>query len=504
MTAGGSSVTGRALDRRILALAIPAVGALLADPLLGVVDTAVAGRVSVTALGALGLGTAILGAGTWIFNFLVFGTTSAVARAAGAGRDDLAGRRVVHATAVAVVLGVVVAAVVGLLAEPIVRASGAVDELVEPTAAYLRVRAVGLPFVLVAMVGHGAFRGVEDTRTPLVVVVIANLLNATLDIVLVVFGDGGLTGIAWATVAAEVLAVVLLGVLIGRTGLELRGHGLPTRGEVGDLLRVSRDVVLRTGGLVGGLLLVAAAAARVDTATAAAHQVLYQVFIFAAFLQDSLAVAGQALVGNAIGRGDEGFAQQLMRRLLRWGVGLGVVTAALLLSLGGVLPGLLTDDATVIAVAGSAWMIAALVQLPGGVAFVLDGVLMGAEDWAYLRTWTVVAAVGAGLAAQAVPGLGGGLPALWWCVVGMMVVRAGSLALRVRRDDWLDPMARASATAPDAIGGTGTGGTDTGGTEVVPAPADSSAAADQAAVLDATRVGDAAATTDADRDRPGQ
>lgn len=440
------AVTGRQLDRRILALAVPAVGALLADPLLGVVDTAVAGRVSVTALGALGLGTALLGAGTWIFNFLVYGTTSAVARAAGAGRDDLAGRRVVHATAVAVALGVVVAVVVGTLAEPIVRLSGAVEDLVAPTAEYLRVRAVGLPFVLVAMVGHGAFRGVEDTRTPLVVVVVANVLNATLDIVLVVLGDAGLTGIAWATVAAEVTAVVMLGSLIRRTGLELRGHGLPSRTEALDLLRVSRDVVLRTGGLVGGLLLVAAAAARVDAATAAAHQVLYQVFIFSAFLQDSLAVAGQALVGNALGRDDDAHALRLTRRLLGWGVGLAMATAGLLLVLGGSLPRVLSDDATVLAVVGSAWAIGALVQLPGGIAFVLDGVLMGAEDWAYLRTWTLVAAVGAGVAAQAVPGLGGGLPALWWCVVGMMVVRAASLLWRVRGDAWLDPTGRRSAS----------------------------------------------------------
>lgn len=440
-------VTGRQLDRRIFALAVPAVGALLADPLLGVVDTAVAGRVSITALGALGLGTALLSAGTWVFNFLVFGTTSAVARAAGAGRDDLAGRRVVHATAVAAVLGVVVAVLVYVGAEWLVRVSGAVDELVEPAAAYLRVRAVGLPLVLVAMVGHGAFRGVGDTRTPLVVVVIANVVNATLDVVLVVLGDGGLTGIAWATVAAEAIAVVLLALLIRRTGLQLQGHGLPTRSEVGVLLRVSRDVVLRTGGLVGGLLLVAVAAARIDAATAAGHQVLYQVFILAAFAQDSLAIAGQSLVGNALGREDRDLARRLTRRLLGWGTGLGLVIGAALLVLGGIVPRLLTDDAAVLAVVGSAWAIGALVQVPGGVAFVLDGVLMGAEDWAYLRTWTIVAAGAAGLVAQAVPALGGGLPALWWCVIGMMVVRAGSLLLRVRGDAWTRPEERTGATA---------------------------------------------------------
>ena len=151
-------------------------------------------------------------------------------------------------------------------------------------------------------------------------------------------------------------------------------------------------------------------------------------------------------MGNAIGRGDEPQALRLTRRLLGWGVGLAVTTAGLLLALGGVLPRLLTDDAAVVAVVGSAWAIGALVQLPGGIAFVLDGVLMGAEDWAYLRTWTVVAAISAGVAAQVVPTLGGGLPALWWCVVGMMVVRAGSLLVRVRGDAWLDPGGRRSAS----------------------------------------------------------
>ena len=94
--------------------------------------------------------------------------------------------------------------------------------LVAPAASYLRVRAVGLPFVLVGMVGHGAFRGVGNTRTPLlVVVVVPTSSTPALDVVLVVLGDGGLVGIAWATVAAEVIAVVLLAALVRRTGLEL-------------------------------------------------------------------------------------------------------------------------------------------------------------------------------------------------------------------------------------------------------------------------------------------
>ncbi len=428
--------TRREIDRRVVALAVPAVGALIADPLLGIVDTAVAGRVSVGALGALGLGTSLLAAATWIFNFLIVGTTTSVARAVGAGDLRAAGRRAVHAAWIAGALGVAVGLVLLAGAELFVRATGAVDTLVEPATTYLRIRAVGLPFVLLGMVGHGTLRGVGDTRTPLAVVVVANLVNVALDVALV-FGLGaGLAGVAWATVAAEVVAVLMFVAVRGRTGLDLHGHGRPSRPEVRAMLVVSRDVVLRTGGLLLGLLLIATAAAGVDAATAAGHQVLFQTYIVAAFVQDSVAVAGQTMVGNALGRGELALADVMVRRLTRWGLVLGVVTAAVLLPLGAVLPRLLTGDAAVLGVIAAAWTVAALAQVPGGVAFVLDGVLMGADDWAYLRTWTVIAAVSAGLAAQLAVSAGGGLVVLWWCVVGMTVVRAVSLLARVRSGGW--------------------------------------------------------------------
>jgi Na+-driven multidrug efflux pump len=385
--------TTRQIDRRVVALAIPAVGALIADPLLGVVDTAVAGRVSVTALGALGLGTALLTAGTWIFNFLVVGTTTSVARAMGAGDAEAAGRRVAHAAWIAAGLGLVVGAALLVGADLFVRTTGAVDALVDPAVTYMRIRAVGLPFILLGMVGHGALRGVGDTRTMLAV--------------------------------------------RRRAGLLLSGHGRPNRAAVRAMFVVSRDVVLRTGGLLLGLLLIATAAARVDIATAAGHQVLFQIYLLTAFVQDSVAVAGQTMIGTALGRGDAVGTQAIVRRLTGWGVVLGVGSAAGLLSLGGILPPVLTDDPAALAAIAAAWTVASIAQLPGGVAFVLDGVLMGADDWAYLRTWTVTAALGAGLAAQLVTMSGGGLRGLWWCVVGMTVVRAISLLLRVRSGGWV-------------------------------------------------------------------
>jgi putative MATE family efflux protein len=424
------------IDRRILALALPAVVTLAADPLLGLVDTAVVGRLGAAELGGLGLAVAVLTAVSWIFNFLVFGTTSTVARAVGAGDRAAAGERVSHAAQVAVVLGVTVGALLLAAAPRLLSALGAVDELLDPAVAYLRVRAVGVPLLLLGYVGHGAFRGVSDTRTPLGIVVVANVVNAALTFLLVFPLGFGITGAAWATVVAEAITVGAFAVLLGRTGLPLAGHGVPGRRQLRALVVVSRDLFLRTGGLLLGLLAITAAAARTGAVTAAGHQVLYQTFLLVSFLMDGFAIAGQALVGTALGAGRDAEARQVARRLLRWGIGGGAVIGALLLAGSGVLPRVLTDDAAVLAAVATTWWFAALGHLINGPVFALDGVLMGAEDFAYLRTWTVLAAVVGGVGGQLSATAGGGLLGLWVAVQAMMLVRLLSLVLRVRGTAW--------------------------------------------------------------------
>jgi putative MATE family efflux protein len=429
-------VSTTSIHRRILALAIPAVVTLAADPLLGLVDTAVVGRLGAPELGGLGLAVAVLTAVSWIFNFLVFGTTSTVARAVGAGDREAAGRRVSHAAQVALALGVAVGALLLVAAPQLLAALGAVDELLDPAVTYLRVRAVGVPLLLLGYVGHGAFRGVSDTRTPLGIVIVANVVNAGLTFLLV-FGFGfGIAGAAWATVAAEAITVAAFAVLLGRTRLPLVGHGRPGRRQLLALVVVSRDLFLRTGGLLLGLLAITSAAARTGAVTAAGHQVLYQTFLLVSFLMDGFAIAGQALVGTALGAGREHEARQVARHLLRWGVGGGAVIGALLLAGSGVLPRVLTDDPAVLAVVATTWWFAALGHLLNGPVFALDGVLMGAEDFAYLRTWTVLAAVVGGVGGQLAATFGGGLFGLWVAVQAMMLVRLLSLVLRVRGAAW--------------------------------------------------------------------
>ncbi|MEX1165159.1 MAG: MATE family efflux transporter [Nitriliruptor sp.] len=447
----------RRRHRHILTLAVPAVGTLVADPLLGLVDTAVVGRLGAAQLGGLGLAVGVLTALSWVFNFLVFGTTSTVARAVGAGDRHAAGRRVQHAGQVAAVIGVVIGLVLLLGAPALVHAFGAVDELVDPAVTYLRIRAVGVPFLLLGYVGHGAFRGVSDTRTPLLVALVANVINAALTYVLAIPLGFGLTGAAWATVVAEVVVVVCFAVLLGRTGLPIAGHGRPGAVELRALVVVSRDLFLRTGGLVLGLLAVTAAAARVGAVTAAGHQVLYQTFLLVSFLMDGFAIAGQAIVGTSLGAGRLDEARAYGRDLVRWGIGGGAVVALVLVAGRDLLPRLLTDDPAVLGVIGTAWVVAAVAHVVNGPVFALDGVLMGAEDFAYLRTWTVIAAVVGGVAGQLVPVVGGGLLGLWLAIEALMVIRLVSLVLRVRGDAWGRPGAAlvTGPPGPSSSGGRG-------------------------------------------------
>ena len=440
--------TSRARRRMLLQLAIPATLTLMAEPILGVVDTAIAGRIGTVELGALGLATSLLAGLTWVFNFLVFGTTSTVSQALGRGDREAAGRRVAHAAVVAVVIGVVAAVLIAVLAEPIVRVAGAVDDLVDPTVDYLRVRAVGVPFMLVAFVGHGAFRGAGDTRRPLLVVVAANLVNLGLNIVLV-FGLGwDLIGIAAATVAAEVITAAWLGAMAtSRLGFDLSGHGLPDRRQVAALAVVSRDLFLRTAALVGAIAVISAAAARVGTETAAAHQVIWQVYLLLSFLLDGLAVASQTIMGRAAGARDRALLRATVTDSIRWALAVGAVLGVVLVAGQDVFVAVFTDDRAVAALVATAWWLPAVAMPLHALVFVLDGLLMGAEDYGFIRTWTVTGSVLGAVMAQVGVSMGGGLLWLWISYEVVMLLRGVPMLLRSRTDGWLpdDPATMADA-----------------------------------------------------------
>lgn len=411
--------------RAIAALSLPALGSLAADPILSLVDTAFVGRLGAVPLAALGVDTALFAFAFSIFNFLAYATTPMVAQARGRGDVAGAGLIVRRAVALAFGLGALSTAVLWVLAEPLVRLMQAAPEVVDPAVSYLRIRAFAVIALLVITAANGAYRGFKNTRTPLYVTVAVNGLNALLDWWFIFGLDLGLEGAALATVAAQWIGAAVFLWLLRRVG---RRESWPTERirliDLRPFASVGGVLVLRTLMLMLSLTIAAAAAARIGTIEVAAHQVVAQLWFLLAMIVDALAIAAQALVAELEGAEDRGGVRALSDRLLRWGVGVGVLLG-LAIGLGGhVLAPLFTTDPLVQDAIRSVLLIAGAMQPVAAWVFVADGVFL-----ARLRMRLLAISTGAGLTGVVAVlaltlGLGWGLPGVWWAMTAMVAGRA--------------------------------------------------------------------------------
>ncbi|HKY49182.1 MAG TPA: MATE family efflux transporter [Acidimicrobiia bacterium] len=426
-----TAVTRRQIDRRIFALGIPAVGALAADPLLSLVDTAFVAGLGASALAALGVTSAIFGFAFVLFNFLAYATTPLVASAMGRADQDGARQVVGRALFLAVTLGALSSAVLLALAEPLVRVMQAGPDVIDPAVSYLRVRALAAPAVLIVTAGHGAFRGLQDTRTPLLIAVLANVINVVLDPVLIYGLDLGVTGAAVASVVAQYAAAIWMWRKL-RTRLGPIHAGLGSSAHLSTLLSAGGILTIRTLLLVLTLALGTAAAAAAGTPALAAHQVVRETWFLTAMLTDGLAIAAQALVADQLGRGNEATTTALDRRLLFWGLVVGVVVAAGWLLGAPLLAAGFAPTNEVGGLIEGAARIAGLLAPAAAIVWVLDGIVMGRMAFKGL-----IASTGAGLGAGGIvfylTGANGwGLPGVWWGMSAMIVARLVVLLALVR------------------------------------------------------------------------
>ena len=363
---------------------MPAFFTLVTEPLFLLTDSAVVGRIGTDALAALGAASAILLTVTGVFVFLAYATTAVVARHLGAGRPDDAVRAGLDGVWLAAALGVPLAALTALLAHPFAAwmAGSGGTAVVEQAAQYLRISAFGVPAMLVALAAQGLFRGLQDTRTPLWVTACGFALNAALNAVLVLAAGWGIAGSAIGTVVAQwLMTAALLAAVLRRTRhLGLRPH--PTR--VLAAARFGMPLLVRTAALRAVLLLTTALAGTFGATTLAAHQVASTIFTFLTFALDAIAIAAQALVGESLGRGDDGRTRELSGTIVRWGWRSGLVAGVITLAGAWWLPALFSSDPGVRRATTAALVVIALAQPVAGVLFVLDGVLMGAGDGPFL------------------------------------------------------------------------------------------------------------------------
>jgi putative MATE family efflux protein len=427
----------RPLDREVLRLAVPATAALAAEPAYVLADTAIVGRLGTPQLGGLAVaGTALL-AGHSLFVFLAYGTTATVARRLGAGDERGAAAAGVTALWLAAGIGLAVTVVGLALAGPMVGALGA-DGAVRPHAlTYLRISLLGVPALLVSLGGMGYLRGVQDTRTTMVVAVGGATANLGLEVLLVLVLDLGVAGSAWSTVAVQVVVALVYGRRVLAVAAALGVHWRPEPQGLRRQAGLGRDLFVRTAALRLSLTMATAVAARLGVADLGANAVAFELWSFLALVLDGLAIAGQALVGRLLGAADGDGAREAGRRLLQWGAGVGLAVGVAVAVLHGVLPDLFTDDPAVVERAQDLLLVVALLQPVNGLVFVLDGILIGAGDLRFLA----LAMVGAMLvfvpAAALVLVLDLGLAGLWAAVALLMLVRLAALARRFVGGGWV-------------------------------------------------------------------
>ncbi|MEV7090380.1 MATE family efflux transporter [Streptomyces sp. NPDC093085] len=433
-----ASTTGRRRhDREILALALPAFGALVAEPLFVLFDSAVVGHLGTPQLAGLGIAAALLTTAVSVFVFLAYATTAAVARRVGAGDLPAAIRQGMDGIWLALMIGAAVIAVTLPTAPWLIGLFGASETAAPYALTYLRISSLGIPAMLVVLAATGVLRGLQDTRTPLYVAIGGFGANAVLNIVLVYGAGLGIAGSAWGTVIAQcaMAAVYLLVVVRGA-----RRHGASLRPEAAGIRASAQagvPLLVRTLSLRAVLMIATAVAARLGDADIAAHQILLSLWSLMAFALDAIAIAGQAIIGRCLGAGDTEGARAVCRRMVLWGIVSGVVLGVLLVGARPLFLPLFTGDPSVRGTLVPALLVVAVTQPVAGIVFVLDGVLMGAGDGPYLAGAMLVTLAVFAPVALLVPVVGGGLTALWWAMGLMMGVRLVTLWLRTRSGRWL-------------------------------------------------------------------
>jgi putative MATE family efflux protein len=426
-----------ATDREMFTLAIPALGALIAEPLYVLTDTAIVGNIGTAELGGLGLAAQVIGTVLSVSLFLAYGTTAAVSRLLGAGRDRDAANQAVQGLWIAAAAGVVFAVICFVFAPQLLRILQASEDVEKFGVRYLRVSVFGFPAMLLVMAGVGYLRGLKDTRRPLYVALATAFGNLLLELFLVFRLGFGVGASALSTVIFQWVGA---GFYLKWIGTAAGEHQVGWRPDGVALRALGRDGVslfIRTSALRLSFIIAAAFAAAKGEASLGAHEIATQLFSFLALALDAIAIAGQAMVGTLLGANNAPRALRTGRRLTFWGIFLGLVASAFVLLARPVIPHLFTNDPAVIDKTLGVLLLLAIMQPFAGAVFALDGILIGAGDMrflAYAMSANTVFFLGV---LGIVHVMDAGLTGLWIALVLFVAARAFTLGWRIRGEAWI-------------------------------------------------------------------
>ena len=425
---------GLAMHRAILAIALPSMLTNVATALFGLADMWVIGRLGdASAQGAVEIGAKLLMTLLIVFNFLRSGTVALTAQAAGRSDEAAQSAALARSLAVAAAVGALFLAAMPLVIPFGLGLFGAKGQVAVLARTYVQIRYVGGLAWLINAVLTGWLIGRRRVRAVLAVEVGSNLLHIALDVSLVLGLHLGVAGVAFATLTSETAKLVALAAMASREA-PARGFGAVLRraetwrpSEIGQLLRLNRDLFARTLLLMTATVLLTRTGAQQGPTILAANAILYQLFMLSALLLDGFESSAQVLCGEAMGGGRRGQFQRLVWAILAWAWGAaGLVTLAYAL-LGGRLAASFSTAPAVVAATGAYIGWAVVLPVAGVTSFVFDGVFIG-SSWtrAMLASMAAALAVFVGLLVAAQPLANNGL---WLAFTLFFVARAAGQAI---------------------------------------------------------------------------
>lgn len=424
-------------DKEIARLAIPAFGALIAEPLYVLVDTAVIGHLGTSELGGLALASQVLLSFHAITLFLAFGTTASVSRFFGARRDQQAAEQAVQGIWLAVGLGLAGVCLLYISSDPLLKLLGGEAEVLENAKIYLRISLLGLPPMLVTLACVGYLRGIQNTTRPLVVALVSSLVNLVIELILIYGFDQGIGASALATVIAQWGGAILLVRWVTQSAQRHGAPLVPKKNEIRKQARVAGDLFVRTAALRGSFLIAAATAARLSEVDLGAHEITFQFWMFIALALDAVAIAGQAITGRLLGGGDIANTRFAAKRMLQWNLAIGMAAGGIVLLARPWIPTLFSQDPAVVELATFLFLHLALMQPLNGVVFALDGILIGAGDMRFLA-WAMVGPAAVFTSSAILVNIFQlGIGWLWAAIWALMISRATILLWRFKGNSWM-------------------------------------------------------------------
>ncbi len=384
------------INKEIFSIALPNIIANISIPLLGIVDTALMGRMNDPAyIGAIAVGGIIFNLLYWGLGFLRPGTTGLTAQAYGSGNEAECFRLLFRSTSIGFGLGLLILILhrpLGQLCFGILNGSAQVESL---AAEYFSIRVLAAPAVICVFALRGWFFGMQDAISPMLLTIISNMLNVIISWYLVIIKGLGVAGVAYGTFAAQwITFLVALGIIAIRHRSKVMHYfdkAIFKAKELGRFLSVNRDMFIRNMGMILVFTFFTDYSSRVSDSYLAVNQMMLQLFYFMSYAVDGFAYASESLVGKYIGAKSISTVKRVIKKCLIYGLGFGMLFAICFIFFGTHLIRLMTTNTELVQKSGSLMVWLALVSVAGALAFIWDGVYSGATAAKELRDSMIIA-----------------------------------------------------------------------------------------------------------------